>query len=586
MTSESPQESTNPNTSSEIATLDEASQPESTSTSKIETKKDTQTSVSNLEWPPNEADLRRLYVEERLSAAKIALAYGRKTANRRSAAELVMYYLKKYGIERRDRVEELRKQTKSTVDAWSARYPYDESASHDMSAEEGAVLELLRVPNLSIEHLNELAKKRVDAVMRRLYHERRLSENDISHLIGNKTGGYVAWLFGLLGIPTRDFEEARITAIGEKVRIYERKPFDGTDEDKAYMLGLKHGDLHAYVPFGEAVRVSTSTTHPALSDLFAQLFSPYGHVSKYPRYKKDTNTYEWNLQAILDKSFGFLLESRDECREWVIRKDTTILSYLAGLMDAEGNIRIYPNPRTIGIIVSIWNTDTGLIEFANKCLKKLGYRPMRPYLDKRKGGKSSGFQIERKKDYWRLQLGRFDEAQSLLRRVPLRHREKVEKKELALSVAKGDLYENVSSKVATLIDSFDQEAAEDTWEAEQQFLETHPELGIKPVRHPVLCTLWRESWKHGLDEIYEKMLKSLRGYLAVHESFLCLDELPCVVICKGCNSENIVRILVHESMHHTLLWMSDNIFEPEDPLDDIAQFLRKKKIWIEGFSYG
>ena len=82
------------------------------------------------------------------------------------------------------------------------------------------------------------------------------------------------------------------------------------------------------------------------------------------------------------------------------------------------------------------------------------------------------------------------------------------------------------------------------------------------------------------------MLMSLRGYLAVHEDFLCWDGGPCVVICKGCNSRNIVPLLVHESIHHALLWMSDCIYESEDPLDNIIEFMRRKGIWLEGFSYG
>jgi hypothetical protein len=200
--------------------------------------------------------------------------------------------------------------------------------------------------------MDEPTRQRIRSVIQHMHHKRGISLGDIAKLIGNKTSGYTSWLARQLGIRPRSFHEAQRIGI-HKLRKYERKPFDGTDEDKAYMLGLRHGDLSASVPFGDVTRVSTSTTHPALSELFEQLFCPYGHVYKYPRRQKDTNTYEWNLQTILDRSFGFLLESRDKCREWVMRKDGTMLAYLAGLIDAEGNIRIYPNPRTIGIIVSI-----------------------------------------------------------------------------------------------------------------------------------------------------------------------------------------------------------------------------------------
>jgi hypothetical protein len=206
----------------------------------------------------------------------------------------------------------------------------------------------------------------------------------IAELIGSKTSGYVSWLFKKIGGKAREFEVARLKGIIEG-RKHKRKPFDGTDEDKAYLLGVAHGDFHVSRPFGDAVRVSTSTTHPAMVELFERLFGQYGHVYPHPRYKKDTGTYSWNIQVILDKSFDFLLYGREDCREWVASRHSTMLAYLAGLIDAEGYIRPHANPRTIGLIVSIWNTDTRLLEFAYRCLMQLGYRPLEPYLSQLPG---------------------------------------------------------------------------------------------------------------------------------------------------------------------------------------------------------
>jgi hypothetical protein len=413
-----------------------------------------------LAWPPIKEDLQRLYVDEKLSAAKIAVVYGLNTPNPRSATFLVAYHLKKHGITMRNRVEELRKEAEKVVAAWKAKYPKKEGGDVSspveeggfpdepvrLTAEEKSVIDLLQYKNLSIRHLDPETKGRVKAAMEGLHWTRELSLNDIADLVGNKTSGYSSYLFKELGIKARPFEEARLKGIHEKVRKYERKPFDGTDEDKAYMLGLKHGDLYAYNPFGDAVRVSTSTTHPALANLFTEVFGRYGHVDKYPRYKEDTKTYEWNFQVILDKSFQFLVEPREKCREWVASKDSTMLAYLAGLIDAEGHIEIHPNPRTTAITVSVWNTDTGLLEFSYRCLEQLGHKPLEPYLQSSPGPISSGFRIERKKGYWRVLVARFDEAQTLLRRLPLRHSEKVAARELALTVSKGDLFDGIADK--------------------------------------------------------------------------------------------------------------------------------------------
>jgi hypothetical protein len=458
----------------------------------------------------------------------------------------------------------------------------ESEAAESQRSNETEVLALMRTPGLSVKNLDPATKEKIRRYIFAKHIEQGVSLSDIAKLIGNKTSGYTSWLTRQLGIQPRDFEEARLKGIHEKVRKYERKPFEGTDEDKAYMLGLKHGDLYAYRPFGDAVRVSTSTTHPALAELFTQLFSPYGHVYRHPRYKKDTDTYEWNFEVILDKSFGFLLGSRDVCREWVIAKDSTMLAYLAGLIDAEGHIRPHANPKTVGIEVSIWNTDTGLLEFAYKCLKQLGYMPLEPYLSQHPGGVSSGFHIARRKAEWRVLLARFEETQSLFRRLPLKHQEKVALKEVALSVAKGDLYEKIAERLSLLKKAFRDETDRYTKQAEMEFLERHPDFRRSP---PVLCILWKESWNHASEEIHEKILKSLRGCLAAHEDFLCWDDEPCVVICKGCNSRNIVSILVHESIHHALLWLTDDPFEVEDPLDNIVPYSHDQGITEQGFAF-
>jgi hypothetical protein len=64
-----------------------------------------------LAWPPTKEDLERMCLVERLSAAKIAKAYGLKYKNPKVAESTVLYQLKKNGIARRDRAEHVRKIT-------------------------------------------------------------------------------------------------------------------------------------------------------------------------------------------------------------------------------------------------------------------------------------------------------------------------------------------------------------------------------------------------------------------------------------------------------------------------------------------
>lgn len=108
--------------------------------------------------------------------AKIAKVYGLNTQNPRSAAFLVTYHLKKQGIQRRDRIEELWRHTEAAVVAWVARHfkADGRESGRPAGAEPGgqgdgpvplteaesAVVELLRAPNLIIERFDPMTKGR------------------------------------------------------------------------------------------------------------------------------------------------------------------------------------------------------------------------------------------------------------------------------------------------------------------------------------------------------------------------------------------------------------------------------------------
>ena len=147
----------------------------------------------------------------------------------------------------------------------------------ELTREERQVIELLRTHKLSIKHLDEERRQMIRQFIEHLHHEKGISLTDMAKLVGNKTSGYMSWLARQLGIQPRDFEEARLAGIHKKVRKYERKPFDGTDEEKAYLLGLRHGDLSVFNPFGDAIRVSRCR---------------YTKVKTTPRFNMQSNSFE------------------------------------------------------------------------------------------------------------------------------------------------------------------------------------------------------------------------------------------------------------------------------------------------------
>ena len=343
----------------------------------------------------------------------------------------------------------------------------------ELDASQCSLLALLQTKGFSIKYLDEGKKEELRSFLVWLHDGRGLSLNDVALLVGNKTSGYTSWLYRQLGVKCRPFEEARLKGIREKRRKYERKPFDGTDEDRAYLLGLRHGDLSASKPWRDVVRVSTSTTHPAMAELFHSLFEPYGHVYQDPRYKKDTKSYEWNLCTIVDNSFEFLLEDKASVWGWVSRKDSTLLAYLAGVLDAEGSIGIYSNGSGTSLRVMYYNTSRDLLLFVKAGLERLGYGPTGPYLAKRKGTSTSKYKIERKKDYWAIYLQKFEHTQSLLGRLPIRQAEKLARKQIGLDIKLGQAWVSVCPRLETLRRSILVGRDKFVAEAEERYLQHH-----------------------------------------------------------------------------------------------------------------
>lgn len=125
----------------------------------------------------------------------------------------------------------------------------------------------------------------------------------------------------------------------------------------------------------------------------------------------------------------------NEAKGWeYVRKRRETVAYLAGLFDSEGSIGVYRNAKKTAIVLAYCNTDLALLRRVGKGIAELGCHPLRPYLDRKKGFRSPGYHIEMKKDYWRVLVASFEEAQAILRILPIRHSEKIAKRALALSM--------------------------------------------------------------------------------------------------------------------------------------------------------
>ena len=331
----------------------------------------------------------------------------------------------------------------------------------------------MRTRGLSIKDLDEERKEGLRLFLDYLHNTKGLSLNDIAKLIGNKTSGYTSWVCRQLGVRRRSFEEARLKGIREKRRKYERKPFDGTDEDKAYLLGLRHGDLSVSRPWKGVVRVSTSTTHPAMVQLFRSLFEPYGHVYQFPRYKKDTKTYEWNVDVILDDSFSFLFEEFIDIKKWVEESEERVIAYLSGFLDAEGSILVTRNVRG-GVVtfVDYFNEDKSILEWISNRARKMGLGTSLR-VNKPIGRGTTGFHLNHNREYWQMSIFSAHGILGLIQRFKIRHPEKLARREIALSVTERMMYQDISEPIVSLRTQIKAGVVEFVKLAEETYLRTH-----------------------------------------------------------------------------------------------------------------
>ena len=324
-------------------------------------------------WPPKKEELEHLYLARRLSAMKISRVYGLKYPNPKSGESMILWYLRKFGIQRRDPAEHIRKITEEMVDAWVRRYEAGESLK--------AIAGESVVPVTVFNHL----KRR--------------------------------------GIQLRDKVEAQIKAVTK----HQRKPFSEKDEERAYLSGFRAGDLNV-VRHGRAVRVRTGTTHPWMATLFQELFHRYGYVHMYPKAAPHSG-YEWNLESDLDGSFEFLMLELSEVPGEFANEPRLFHSFLAGFFDAEGSLYLHRKAWGSSFEMSITNTNVQLLTSITKILLRLNYYPK--LVGQRHRSESPGW-VHSRSPIWRIMMWRRSDVARLLREMPLRHNEKRIKRELAL----------------------------------------------------------------------------------------------------------------------------------------------------------
>jgi len=248
------------------------------------------------------------------------------------------------------------------------------------------------------------------SLLKNLYINKKFSMEKVSKTL--HLGISTVWKFiHKYNIPVRRFK-------------YKKYDFSKDPAEKAYLLGLVAGDFCAY-KHSRQIAVEITTTHPAMMELFHSVFKKYGTPTERIKYNKITGRYERVGHVFLNDSFKFLLSKNFDIN------NKYFYHFLAGFFDSEGCVHVYNNHGYIGLSILIYNSNRKLLEIIKNQLEKKGFTP-KFYKSYEKGRRNPENYIA-KKDLWAIGMHTIEEILTLMKKMPIKHREKIEKLKIVAS---------------------------------------------------------------------------------------------------------------------------------------------------------
>ncbi len=228
------------------------------------------------------------------------------------------------------------------------------------------------------------------------------------------------------GIYVRNSRESQIS-VGY---IKEKSKFNLAPQEKAYIFGLVSGDLTPVKKSNYTLKLITHTTHPGFVQLLQTTFGKYGVFSS-----KINKNKEFRCSVYLDlESFSFLFDYKcDKIPEWVWHKN--LFHYFAGYIDSDGCITIKRSEKYFQFVIKFCGENLNLLKEIKKRLENLGYSPS-IHRNHKKGDFSynQGKKITYNKDYYVIEVGSKQQVLQLLNAIPIRHPEKIAKKNLIFDI--------------------------------------------------------------------------------------------------------------------------------------------------------
>ncbi len=236
-------------------------------------------------------------------------------------------------------------------------------------------------------------------------------------------------------------EENNIRILGSRAAlirigyIKEKKRFKITPKEKAYLFGLVMGDLTPVKKSNYTLKLITHTTHPAFVQLLKKSFAKYGPFSSIINKNN-----EFRCSIYLDlESFSFLLDSKKYKAQKLIIKNA-FFDFLGGFIDSDGSIMVKKRGKSFGYYIRFYGENLELLKKLKSKLKKIGYSTsIHKNHSKGEISNHNGRKFKYNEDYYALEIYKKQEVVNLLKILPIRHKERILKKELIFNIEKRGL---------------------------------------------------------------------------------------------------------------------------------------------------
>jgi len=231
--------------------------------------------------------------------------------------------------------------------------------------------------------------------------------------------------------------------------IQEKKKFCLSPQEKAYLYGLVMGDLTPILKSKYTLKLITTSTHKTFMEMLCKTFKKYGITN----HKETKNKNTFRFQSHIDlESFLFLLDTKNKCMPtWI--KAHNFYNFLGGFIDSDGSIIVRKSGNYFQYVIRFFSQNLDLLLEIKSKLKSIGYH-LSIHKSHSKGHisyhKNVKFQYNR--NYYTLETYKKEETLDLLGKIPIRHPEKIAKKNLIFDIYRRKLvlWKDIENQVKEL----------------------------------------------------------------------------------------------------------------------------------------